>query len=135
AKMARDAGMTLRRDRPVRLANVHVILHNLVYAGYFIWNNKTYKGVYDPLVSRELWDRVQAVTAERDVAKSKRGKNEFAFSGLLTCGHCGCAMVAEIKKKKYVYYHCTGYKGKCPERYTREEIIERKLGDLLGQLT
>jgi hypothetical protein len=29
-----------------------------------------------------------------------------AFSGLITCGHCGCAMVDEIKKGRYVYYHC-----------------------------
>ena len=34
-------------------------------------------------------------------------------------------MVGEIKKNRYVYYHCTGYKQKCPERYTREEV--RKL--------
>jgi len=32
------------------------------------------------------------------------------------CGRCGCALVGEKKKGKYVYYHCTGNKGKCPER-------------------
>ncbi len=36
-------------------------------------------------------------------------KHDFAFSGLIACGHCGCAMVGEIKKERYVYYHCTGY--------------------------
>jgi hypothetical protein len=30
-------------------------------------------------------------------------------------------MVGEIKKARYVYCHCTGYKGKCLEPYTREE--------------
>jgi hypothetical protein len=35
------------------------------------------------------------------------------------CGHCGCALVAEKKKGRYVYYHCTG---KCFEPYTREEV-------------
>jgi site-specific DNA recombinase len=31
------------------------------------------------------------------------------------------ALVGEKKKGKYVYYRCTGNKGKCPEPYAREE--------------
>jgi hypothetical protein len=58
-------------------------------------------------------------------------KEQFAFSGLITCGHCGCAMVGEIKKGRYIYYHCTGFKGKCPEPYTREEVLEEKFTGLL----
>ena len=49
----------------------------------------------------------------------------WAFQGLMFCGHCGCALVAEIKKKRYVYYHCTGNKGKCPEKWVREEEVAR----------
>ena len=44
-------------------------------------------------------------------------------------------MVGELKKKQYVYYHCTGYKGKCPEPYTREEILEERFGQLLRGLS
>ena len=33
-------------------------------------------------------------------------------------------MVGEIKKGRYVYYHCTGYKGNCHEPYVREEVLE-----------
>jgi hypothetical protein len=40
-------------------------------------------------------------------------------------------MVGEVKKGRYVYYHCTGYKGKCPEPYTREEILEAKFTELM----
>jgi len=58
-------------------------------------------------------------------------KEQFAFSGLITCGHCGCAMVGEIKKGRYIYYHCTGFKGKCPEPYTREEVLEERFTGLL----
>ena len=36
------------------------------------------------------------------------------------CGCCGCAMVGELKKGRCVYYHCTGYKGKCAEPYEHE---------------
>jgi hypothetical protein len=61
-------------------------------------------------------------------------KHDFAFSGLIACGHCGCSIVGEIKKQRYVYYHCTGYKGRCEEPYVREEIIEQQFTRLLGRL-
>ena len=43
--------------------------------------------------------------------------------GLLTCGRpdCGCTMTAELKKGKYIYYRCTGFKGHCGNTYIRQE--------------
>ena len=44
-------------------------------------------------------------------------------------------MVAELKKGRYVYYHCTGGKGtKCPEPYTREERLTEEITTVLGEL-
>ena len=43
-------------------------------------------------------------------------------------------MVAEIKKSRYVYYHCSRAKGKCPEPYTREEVLEERFAELLDRL-
>ena len=51
-------------------------------------------------------------------------KHEFALTGLVHCGHCGCLMVGELKKQRYVYYHCTGNRGRCGEPYVREERLE-----------
>lgn len=72
------------------------------------------QGAPQPLVSRELWERVQGVLDGRNARKIRRGPRDFAFSGLVACGHCGCSVVGEIKKERYIYYHCTGFKGKCP---------------------
>jgi site-specific DNA recombinase len=41
------------------------------------------------------------------------------------------ALVGEIKKGRYVFYHCTGYNGKCPEPYTREQMLEKAFAELL----
>ncbi len=30
-----------------------------------------------------------------------------------------------VRKGRYVYYHCAGYRGKCPELYTREEDADK----------
>jgi site-specific DNA recombinase len=46
---------------------------------------------------------VQGVLDGRFGKKAKRGKHDFAFSGLIACHACGCAVVGEIKKERYVY--------------------------------
>jgi site-specific DNA recombinase len=113
---------------------VHTTLRNRLYTGEFEWNGHLYMGKHQPLVTRELWERVQGVLDGRHAKKNRRVKHDFAFSGLITCGHCGCSIVGEIKKKRYVYYHCTGFKGRCDEPYVREEVIEQQFADLLGRL-
>jgi site-specific DNA recombinase len=116
AERARSAGLVYRRTgKPVPTSTVHAILRNRIYTGDFEWKGHHYRGKHQPLVTRELWQRVQGVLDARNASKLRRGKRDFAFSGLINCGHCGCALVGELKKGRYVYYHCTGYKGKCDE--------------------
>jgi hypothetical protein len=133
AEQAENAGLVFRRSHNPRIT-VHKVLQNRIYYGDFEWKGKVYRGVHVPLVTRELWQRVQEVMTLRGARKPRRVKHDFAFSGLLTCGHCGCALVGEIKKGRYVYYHCTGYKGKCEEPYVREEVLERKFTEVLRGL-
>jgi len=40
----------------------------------------------------ELWERVQGVLDGRFAKKVKRGRHDFAFSGLIACQACGCAV-------------------------------------------
>jgi site-specific DNA recombinase len=120
---------------PVPVSTIHVILRNRLYAGSFEWNGRLYIGTHQPLVSPELWERVQDVLDGRQAKKHRRAKHNFAFSGLITCGHCGCSIVGESEKGRYIYYHCTGYKGRCGEPYVREEVLERQFSDLLGRLS
>ena len=96
---------------------------------------------HEPLVSIDLWERVKGVLDGRFAKKAMRGKHDFAFSGLIACHACGCAVVGEIKKERYVYYHCTGYADKCQgnpatcrRHYVREEALEKQFTELLGQL-
>jgi DNA invertase Pin-like site-specific DNA recombinase len=132
ARLARADGLVYRKSKgTVPTSTVHKILRKRAYSGDFDYNGVLYHGTYEPLITRELWQQVQDVLDGRHAKRPKKRTHDFAFSGLITCGHCGCAMVGEIKKARYVYYHCTGYKGKCPEPYTREEVLEKKFTDLL----
>jgi site-specific DNA recombinase len=63
--------------------------------------------------------------------KGKYQKHDFAFRGLLTCAHDNCTMTPEKKKGKYIYYRCSGYRGKCDTPWFREEEISEKLGEVV----
>jgi site-specific DNA recombinase len=43
-------------------------------------------------------------------------------------------VTAELKKGKYAYYHCTGYRGKCELPYFREEELGERLGEVLKKI-
>jgi site-specific DNA recombinase len=130
-----SAGLVSRHlKKPVSKSNIHYLLRKRFYTGDFDWKGKTYRGSHEPLISTGLYERVQEILDGRYSTKQKVTKHEFTFSGLVNCGHCGCALLAEKKKGKYVYYHCAGNKGKCPEPYTREEVLDECFGDLLKGL-
>ena len=61
-------------------------------------------------------------------------KHDFVYTGLVHCGHCGCVLVGELKKGRCVYYHCTANRGKCPEPYTRQEILGNEFANILQEL-
>jgi site-specific DNA recombinase len=142
ARKAHAAGLTYPRSgAKVPVSAVHTILRNRLYTGWFEWNGKLIQGKHEALVSVELWERVQGVIDGRFVKKSKRGRHDFAFSGLIACAQCGCAVVGEIKKQRYIYYHCTGYAEKCHgnpaycrRKHVREEVLEAQFTELLGRL-
>ncbi|HUZ72353.1 MAG TPA: recombinase family protein [Stellaceae bacterium] len=135
AENARAMGLTYRRTgATVPVSAVHTVLRNRIYTGEFEWKGRRFRGQHKALITRELWERVQGVLDGRHATKHRHAKHEFAFSHLITCGHCGCSLVGERKKGKYVYYHCTGFKGKCGEPYVREEVLEAEFSKVLGSL-
>ena len=123
------AGLRSRMGKKLSIGMVESILKNPFYHGEFIWKGSRYTGNHEVLISRELFEKVQQ--AFRKDGKTKSRKRQFAFTGLLKCGYCGCQITAEIKKGKYVYYHCTGGKGKCAQPYVREEVLDEKLAEIL----
>jgi site-specific DNA recombinase len=130
-----------RSGNPIPASTLQTILRNRLYTGWFEWHGKLYQGKHEPLVPVELWERVQGVLDGRNARKHRRMTHDFAFSGLIACARCGCSVVGEIKKQKYIYYHCTGYADKCRRepavcrrKYVREEVLEQQFTDMLGQL-
>ncbi len=108
------------------------LLKNPFYKGQLIWEGKLYPGTHTPLVTAELFEQVQAVF--RGHNKPKYRRREFAFGGLLRCAYDDCMVTAELKKARYIYYHCTGYRGRCELPYFREETLADRLGQILKNI-
>ena len=128
-----EEGMIYRGGKNFHKSTIETMLKNEFYTGVFYWKGKKYENAkHKPIIKKVLFQQVQNMLRRPHQNKSKKGI--FAYSGLLRCGVCGCALTAEIKKGKYVYYHCTGYKGKCNQPYLREADIELEFEKLLGNI-
>ncbi len=102
------------------------ILQNPFYHGIMIVKGKEYPHRYPPIISKELFDRVQAIKTKVLKHPVKLVGLPYIYRGLITCADCGCAITPE-RQKGYAYYHCTQYKGKHGARWLREEEITRQL--------
>lgn len=132
---AKDVGLWSKYGKPLSRANLERILKNPVYYGCFRYGGQLYKGTHVPIVTRELWDRVQRAFKRRHSTEYRR-KGDFAFHGLMACAGCGCSVVAEIKKERYVYYHCSRMKKDCTHRknYVREEALDEQFSALFASM-
>ncbi|MCD7780270.1 MAG: recombinase family protein [Candidatus Gastranaerophilales bacterium] len=108
------------------------ILHDYFYIGKFIYNGAIYDGKHEPLIDVELFNKVQKLFNQ---SKARTHDIEFTYAGLIKCGHCGCQLTAELKKGKYVYYHCTGKRGgDCKKDWVREEKLDKVFWDLIKKI-
>ena len=129
---ARKRGVRSRRSAVLTRHAVWKMLRNPIYHGPFVWKGRTYKGKHEALISKALFSRVQEKLSRRT---KPRTKHRFPYKGLLVCGYCGCSLTAERhtgkRGQEYVYYRCSGSKGKCEQpRYT-EAMISERLADVI----
>ena len=68
--------------------NIHLILKNRFYVGFFEWRGETYSGTHQLFIDLKIFERVQAVRTAHN--RSKHSKREIAFRGLMSCAHDGC---------------------------------------------
>jgi site-specific DNA recombinase len=128
-----EEGFKYRKsDKYISRSNVERILKNIFYTGCFKWDGKIYQGNHPPIITKELFSQVQEVFKRQN--KPKYSKRKFAFAGLLKCDKCGCAITSEIQKGKYIYYHCTGFKGNCGNSWIRQEELEEKMGEIVRNI-
>lgn len=134
---------TAAGNKNLSLGNIYLILQNPFYYGSFEYPKNSgnwYKGKHEPIVTKELFDLVQAQVKSQIVRSESK---EFAFTRLMTCGLCGSGITADEKFKKqkngnihrHVYYGCTKVRDKnCKCGYINEIDLIKQLEKLVEQL-
>jgi len=107
------------------------IFNNLFYIGIIRVEKtgETFPGIHEPLISKALFDRVQAVLTGK--ANIRSLNHTFIFRRLLTCAKCQYSLVGE-RQKGHVYYRC--HSKQCAGTSIREDFIEALLKNFLQSL-
>jgi site-specific DNA recombinase len=112
---------------------MHHILTNNFYTGRFVFKGLDRVGHHPPIITMDVFNQVQKQLKNGN--KPNYEKREIAYANLITCGHCGCSVVGDIKQQgRYIYYRCTHYKQKCPDKYVREEVLQKEFASLIQAL-
>ena len=129
-----DEGLRSLHNERVQPSIFARVLKNPLYYGWFEWNGQLYPGKHEPIISKDIFDKVNEIRLPRKGMK-RNDKRSFTFRGLLRCGECGLKITAEVKKG-HTYYRCTKSFGtdKCSQRYVREEELDKELDRKLSEL-
>jgi site-specific DNA recombinase len=140
AEYLKSKGILSRGGKSVHKDRVKKMLTNPFYYGHFRYNGEVYEGKHTSIVTKKLFDQVQAILKRRG-HKQKGATAPQAFCGLLCCGACQMHITAEKKIKhqkngnihEYVYYRCTRKNKliKCTEPAIAEPDLAVQLSDIL----
>ncbi len=132
ARIMTEKGMRSKTGKILSKSHFHKILNTPTYYGYFYHNGELYKGNYEPIISKGLYDKVQDALHNR--SKPKKHDWLHAYNGLLKCADCACAITTSVKikyykgtnrKAKYTYHHCTRRRGECHQPPIKDHDLEK----------
>ena len=143
ARCLNDAGLRTRRGNLFENRTVRYILTNPVYIGKIRWNSRgktnyhniddpeknTIDGIHEPIIDKEVWDKVQKKLASERTTKYMRtapAAVPFMLQGLCRCSACGatlCMAVNHTSLQCYSYAH-----GRCQ---TSHSITLKKINALV----
>ena len=124
AKYLEKEGLRTNEEKEVGSSLLHRILSHLYYIGINLWNGKEYPARNEPLISKELFYKVQNQLNSKTTAKYR--KHFYLFRGLPRCGECGGTITWEIQKGT-VYGHCTRYKPCSQNKWIKEIDLEKQI--------
>lgn len=139
-EMINAAGLRTAKGNRVSQQTFWDMLRNPVYAGWLVvkgWGERK-RGDFEPLVSQELFDRVQAVLSGKRVSIMPRLRShpDFPLRHFVKCGCCGSPLTGSYAKgwsKRYPYYWCQNKNCQGKVRVSKMEL-ERGFVEFLEQM-
>ncbi len=138
-------GLRNRNNIKLCKSQIYNIFNNTFYYGEFEWpigSGDTYKGIHQPMVTRDEFDRVQKMIGK--TGRSRPLKHHFPFAGCsLSCSECESAISGYEKfktqkngnKHQYRYYGCNKRKKTiCTQKPMREDMLDEQIEIVLKSI-
>lgn len=110
---------------------LYALLQDPFYYGYFRWKGVIYKGQHEPLISKEVFEKVQDTLHNRNTGKNV--KHDYLFKGTIKCHDCGGTVTWE-KHKSIVYGHCSAYRNCVKRPWYKEDNFTAAVQEQLDTL-
>ena len=127
-----EEGARNRNGRKIGKTSVHRILIDPFYAGHILWHGKKYAGKHTPLITQQMFDRVQE-KLRRHYTNGQSQNHDYVFKGMINCTKCGYLVSWEVQKGHY-YGRCKGHTNCVKKGFIRQEKVEDQLCDLLDAI-
>lgn len=117
-------------DKPLWRSGIYRIFTKPFYYGRFEYPSGSglwHQGKHEPLITRDEYDRVQILLGRKGNPRPQT-QLDFAFTGIIRCGGCGCMVTAEEKHQLIcnVCRHKFAYRRRhtCPNCHTAIEFMK-----------
>lgn len=124
-------GYKTARGNAFNKNSLRTMLKNDRYIGVYRFADVVVEGGVPPIISRELFDKVQATLKHNYSARARnKAKDDYLLTAKLFCGHCGSSMVGESGTSKsgklHHYYKCIERKRKhkCNKAVEKKDWME-----------
>lgn len=115
-RIFRDEGVRSRNGKPFTQQLLNKIVRSEKYIGTYKYTVKGYEPIcienaFAPIVSRDLWDKVQHIIDNANVKRAAKGrarKNIYPLTGKIFCACCGEPFTGNSKGNGIAYYTCRG---------------------------
>jgi len=125
-------GLTDRGGKPLSFKSLSIILRNPFYIGLMriCTTGEIFEGKHAPLVTKAVFDRVQAIMDGRLYPRVE--KHSFLFRRLLKCARCGRSLTGERQRAGRIYYRChdRACRGVCVAEPTIDRMVRSCLREL-----
>ena len=119
----------------INTSQLHLILKNPFYKGEMLVKGKLYPHKYERIITEELYDRAKSVREGYKIEPKIWAGLPYPYRGLIKCADCGCRVTFELKKGKYVYGHCTQWKGKHGASYVDEKELTNQINTIFEKVS
>lgn len=124
-------GIRNRAGKPLAFTSFQRALHCTTYIGEHVYNGRIIEGCATPIITREVFDKVQEKLATvAQAPASVKARIPYILQGKLYCGICGAPMTGESGKSHtgaiHNYYTCCARKRRhaCKKKNERRDDLE-----------